>query len=578
MIQPLKKLQVHMKIIRIADTLCTPVSRVLILTLAINFVTGCSINIHAQNSGKHFFNFSEAASTAGLLPAVDSIFGHGAGWGDVDGDGSVDLYVGTFNKNGDRPNLLFRNVNGKFKLDAQQSLKISTRATGVIFADLDNDGDLDLYIGSMPQPKNNIVGNTLFRNEGKGVFTDISKDNAACPASFGGRSATVLDYNGDGLLDILAGEDPIPGYNGSKTKSSRLFRNKGNLQFEDITAAAGIPDAIPGYGVAAADVNNDTWPDFFLAANGGGIIMFLNDKKGKFREAPGTREIFAWKGAGGDNMVCGVSFGDVNRDGLLDLVLGPHFQKPWLNPQPLRLFVNKGITNGNPSFEEVTKSAGMTPMPMKAPHVEIQDFDNDGWPDIYTSIVKFKNKIPHPVIFKHTGMTGGSLKFRENALAVNDFPNDDHLGKNGKSGDLFDKLIRDKTIIYTAPGPTADFDNDGKLDMFLCSWWPEAPSMLLHNDTKGGNWLQLQVKGSKGVNIMGVGARIKIYRAGKLGQPSSLLGCQDIGVGYGYASGQAAMAHFGLGKENAVDVEVTFPNEKGKFTRKNIKANQKITL
>lgn len=568
-----------MKIIRSADrSLCTPVSSVLILTLAINFVIGFSTNLHAQNGGKYFFNFSEAASTAGLLPAVDSIFGHGAGWGDVDGDGSVDLYVGTFNKNGDRPNLLFRNVNGKFKLDAQQSLKISTRATGVIFADLDNDGDLDLYVGSMPQPKNNIVGNTLFRNEGKGVFTDISKDNAACPVSFGGRSATVLDYNGDGLLDILAGEDPIPGYNGSKTKSSRLFRNKGNLQFEDVTAAAGIPDGIPGYGVAAADINNDSWPDFFLAANGGGIIMFLNDKKGKFREAPGTREIFAWQGAGGDNMVCGVSFGDVNRDGLLDMVLGPHFQTPWLNPQPLRLFVNKGITNGNPSFEEVTKTAGMTPLPMKAPHVEIQDFDNDGWPDIYTSMVKFKNKIPHPVIFRHSGMAGGSLKFNEDALAVNDFPNDEHLGKKGKTGDLFDKLIRDKTIIYTAPGPTADFDNDGKLDMFLCSWWPEAPSMLLHNDTKGGNWLQLQVKGSKGVNIMGVGSRIKIYRAGKLGDPSSLLGCQDIGVGYGYASGQAAMAHFGLGKENGVDIEITFPNEKGKFTRKNVKANQRITL
>ena len=193
-------------------------------------------------------------------------------------------------------------------------------------------------------------------------------------------------------------------------------------------------------------------------------------------------------------------------------------------------------------------------------------------------MVKFKNNIPHPLIFKHLGMADGSLKFSEDALAVNDFPNADVLGKNGKTGDLFDKLIRDKTIIYTAPGPTADYDNDGKIDMFLCSWWPEAPSMLLHNDTKGGNWLQLQVRGTNGVNIMGVGSRIKIFRQGKAGDPSALLGCQDIGVGYGYASGQSAMAHFGLGKETLVDVEVTLPADKGKFTRKNVKANQRITL
>ena len=114
--------------------------------------------------------------------------------------------------------------------------------------------------------------------------------------------------------------------------------------------------------------------------------------------------------------------------------------------------------------------------------------------------------------------------------------------------------------------------------MFIASWWPEAPSTLLHNETNAGNWLQLQVKGSKGVNSMGVGSRIKIYKAGKLGDPSSLLGCQDISVGYGYASGHAAIAHFGLGKETAVDVEVIYPHGKGKLSQKNVKANQRITL
>jgi enediyne biosynthesis protein E4 len=526
------------------------------------------------------FLFREAATSSGLLPNVDSIYGHGAGWGDVDGDGWIDLYVGTFNKNGNTPNMLYRNLNGKFKMDEQKSLRISGRTTGVVFADFDNDGDLDLYIGSMPQPKNNLVGNTLFRNEGKGIFTNISKDNGACPLSFGGRSATALDYDGDGLLDILAGEDPMPGYNGSKTKSFRLFHNKGNLQFEDVTETVGLPLGVPAYGVAAADVNNDGWPDIFLAANDGGDLLFLNDGHGKFNEAPGTRELFAWKGSGDANMVCGVAFGDVNRDGLLDIVLGPHFKKPWLFPQPLRLFLNKGNKNGTVQFEEVTKKAGLQPLPMKAPHVEIQDFDNDGWPDIYTSIVKFKDGKPYPCIAKNMGIVNGIPQFSEEAMAVNDFPTqeDKNVASKGSTDNFFKKVLLDKKILYGAAGPTADYDNNGKLDMFITSWWPDAPSMLLHNETPGGNWLQVQVKGSKGVNSMGVGSRIKIYRTGKLGEASALLGCQDISVGYGYASGHAAIAHFGLGKEKSVDVEVILPNGKGKLIQKNVKSNQRITL
>jgi len=147
-----------------------------------------------------------------------------------------------------------------------------------------------------------------------------------------------------------------------------------------------------------------------------------------------------------------------------------------------------------------------------------------------------------------------------------------------KSGPFYKKMIKDRKIIYTAPGPTGDYDNDGRLDMFLASWWPEAPSMLLHNETKGGNWLQVQVKGTGGVNLMGIGSRINIYKSGDLGKASALLGCQDISEGFGYASGHAALAHFGLGKESAVDVEVTLPCGKGTLTQKNVKANQRITI
>lgn len=527
------------------------------------------------------------ADEAGLFPDLIGIRGHAAGWGDVDGDGWIDLYVGGFYEHADKGNLFFRKMKGKFRLDEQPSLRLAGRPSAALFADLDNDGDLDLYVSSMPKPREELVGCTLFRNEGQGKFTNIAANNGACPLAFGGRSATVLDYDGDGLLDLLVGEDPLPGYNGSPTKSSRLFHNQGNLQFEDASRAVGLPAGIPGLGVAAADVNNDGWPDFFLASSGGGNVLFLNDGRGKFREAAGSRQVFAWDNAVGDDMVCGIAFGDVNRDGLLDMVVGQHYQRPWVEPVAERLYLNRGVKNGQPTFEDVSQAVGMTPLPMKGPHVEFQDFDNDGWPDLYVSIVKFAEGKPYPLIFRHQGLRDGLPRFREHALAINDFPTAED--KTAKRTSVFaQKMIEDKKIIYMAPGPSGDFDNDGRLDLFLPNWWAESRSLLLHNETSngetsngeasGGNWLQVRVEGGKGVNRMGIGSRIRIYRAGKLGDPDAMLGCQEIAAGYGYASGQAAMAHFGLGKESKVEVEITLPHGGGKLIKSGVQANQRLSV
>jgi hypothetical protein len=526
------------------------------------------------------FVFREVTSEAGLLPEVGGIRGHAAGWGDADGDGWIDLYVATFHNQGSKPNLFFRNERGKFRLDSQKSLQISTRATGALFADLDNDGDLDLYVSSMPAPAGSrlaeqtghpLAGCSLFRNDGGGKFTDVSSGNGACPAAFGGRSATVLDFDGDGLLDLLVGEEPHVGYNGSSTRSSRLFRNLGNLAFEDVSQAVGLTAGVPGLGVAAGDVNNDGWPDFFLAAQDGGNVLFLNDGKGRFREAPGARETFAWPAARGDNMVCGVALGDVNRDGLLDIVLGQHFDSPWREPVANRLYLNRGVKEGTPHFEDVTAAVGLVPLPMKAPHVEMQDFDNDGWPDVYTSIVKFADGRPYPVIFRNEGVRDGLPRFRETALGVNDFPSAEDLAVK-RSGEFFQRMITERKILYAAPGPSGDYDNDGRLDLFLANWWIESPSILLRNETPGGNWLRVECVGPQKVNRMGIGSRVNVYPAGKLGDSASLAACREIAAGYGYASAQPAYAHFGLGELAAVDVEVVLPHGRETLTRRDVKA------
>ena len=557
--------------------------------LALVGFAGEACGAEPSPAGRPAFVFRDVGMKSGLLPDAGGIRGHAAGWGDIDGDGWIDLYVGAFHTEGSKPSMLFRNVAGKFSLDRQEAVRISTRPTGALFVDFDNDGDLDHYVSSMPGKAGSqlatkeghvIRGCALFRNDGGGRFTDVSEGNGACPEAFGGRSATVLDFDGDGLLDLLVGEDPLPGYNGSPTRSTRLFRNKGGLAFDDVSREAGLPADVPGYGVAVADVNNDGWPDFFCAANRGGNLLFLNDGRGRFREAPGARKTFDWRLNNGDDMICGVSFGDVNRDGLVDVVIGQHFKAPWKAPVANRLYLNRGIKAGVPTYEDVTEAAGLVPLPMKGPHVEIQDFDNDGWPDIYVSIAKFAGSEVHPLIFRNGGaMDGGVPKFREEVLALNDFPTaaDQAIGR---SGEFFDKVMKEKKIIYTAPGPTGDYDNDGRLDIFMCNWWIESPSLLLHNETKGGRWLDVRVDGGvgKGVNRMGIGARVRVYPAGRCGDAAALLGDREIATGYGYASSQPAIAHFGLGGVERVDVEVVLPHGIRVVVRKDLKADQRVTV
>jgi enediyne biosynthesis protein E4 len=561
-------------------------TRLMVSCLAVWFASVGAVLAQSETpAAKQRFVFRDVAQEAGLLPAAKGIMGHGAGWGDVNGDGWPDLYIGTFHYENTQPNLLFLNKNGKFTLAEEPELRISTRATGVVFADFDNDGDLDLYVGSMPAAEDSrlaqrtghaFAGCSLFRNEGNGKFTNLSEGNGACPKAFGGRSAAVLDYDGDGLLDLLVGEDPIPGYNGSPTKSSRLFKNKGNLQFEDVSRQAGLPEDAAGLGVAAADINQDGWPDLFLASTLGNYLL-LNDGKGRFQEAAGARKVFAWPDAKGDDMVCGVAIADVNGDGLPDIVLGQHFSRPWTAGVANRLYLNRGITDGVPRFEDVTEAVGLVPLPMKGPHVEIQDFDNDGRPDIYTSIVKFAGGEPHPVIFRNLGNENGLPRFEEYALGVNDFPTEEDRAIK-RSGTLFEKVIAERKIIYTAAGPSCDFDRDGRLDMFLANWWAESPSMLLKNETPAGNWLDVQVEGRNGVNRMGIGSRVEIYAESKAGDANSRLGVREIAAGFGYASGQEAIAHFGLGDRDRVDVVVILPHGKGTITQKNVEANQRITI
>jgi hypothetical protein len=529
------------------------------------------------------FRFRDAGDEAGLFPHVAKIAGHGVGWGDADGDGWVDLYVGTFGGHpyGSKPNMFFRNAQGKFVLDDQEHLRVLGRANGALFADLDNDGDLDLYVtnhaidGKAYGQPHYGEPNHLFANDGKGRFTDVSGASQACPPGMACRSVTVLDHDGDGLLDLLVGECFFQG----GESRTRLYRNLGQLKFANISQEVGLPVRLTGFGVATGDVNGDGWPDLFAAGRHDGNRLFVNDGSGKFRLVPESHAEFTWEYKDtADDTTCGVCIADVNRDGLADIVVGSHCDRPWFTGGiPMRLYLNRGVDSGGPKFEDVTVTAGLIPLPMKSPHVEVQDFDNDGWPDIYTSIVKFAGEETHPVIFQNLGVTGGVPRFREYALAVNDFPTEQDR-QQGDVGAFFERMEREHKIVYTAPGPSGDYDRDGRLDLFLANWWVNSRSLLLRNESPSGNWLDVAVQGSGKVNRMGVGSVVRIYAAGRLGDAQALLDVREIAAGYGYASGQEAIAHFGLGTAERCDVEVTLPHGRGRLERKDVKANQRITI
>ena len=181
------------------------------------------------------------------------------------------------------------------------------------------------------------------------------------------------------------------------------------------------------------------------------------------------------------------------------------------------------------------------------------------------------------MIFRHQGVKDGLPRFHDDAWAVNDYPNAADRAVRG-SGPQFEKVLKERRVFYSAAGPTGDYDNDGRLDLFLPSWWAAGRSLLLRNETPGGNWLRVKVGPADGVNRMGVGARVRVYEAGKLGDPAALIGCRDIAVGYGYASGQPGYAHYGLGGRERVDIEVVLPHGKGTLTRRGAAANQLVTV
>ncbi len=507
-------------------------------------------------------HFTDVTQQAGLIKPLAGSMGHGAAWGDWNGDGLVDLYVGTFS---DRPsdeyqpapgpvrNQLFRNTGeGRFEKVAKTPAAMFGRTSGALFVDLDNNGTLELYVANnckgktrlttQPQRSAQLRRSNLFRNTGE-TLVDITASSGACPTPpHTTRNIGALDYDNDGLLDLLVVGDRF-----TKTPRTVLYRNRGDLTFEDVTQKAGLPEGLFGLGLAIADLNGDSLPDFFV---GHSNRMFLSVGEGKYRESAELNKALAWQPLDGEDWPCGAAFGDLNRDGRLDLVVGIHSERA-----RNRVYLNEGIVDGTPRLRDITKSAGLpAELPNKSPHVEIQDFDNDGLPDLYFSTAWHDTDGSiTPMIFRNMGVTRGVPRFK-----------------------LARAIKKNDRIVYFPAGPSADYDHDGRIDLLLVNWFAGNHTRLLRNQSQSQHWLDVQVEG-RSINRMGIGSKVRLYEAGHLGETKHSLGYQEITIGYGYASGQEAVCHFGLGKVSKVDLVATLPNGQV-IEQRNIEVDRRLSI
>ena len=281
--------------------------------------------------------FSDETTRAGLTAGggAESI---GAIAGDYDNDGRPDLFVLRSGGHG----LLHQNAEGVFEDVTQKAMpgSLANKGSSAAFADVDHDGDLDIFVAGSPT--------YLLRNNGNGTFGDIAvQAGVSGPLRAVGVAATDYDNRRDIDLVVLVA-DAAP----------RLYRNLRDGSFRDTAAAAALPSAGSYSTLAVGDVNKDGFPDFFFGRPDQPGLLALSDGQTRFRTAPAPDETRASLGA---------QFLDYDNDGLLDLLS--------ISDKRARLFRNLGAGKWN----DVSDAAGLSALAVEGfAAVALGDVDGDG--------------------------------------------------------------------------------------------------------------------------------------------------------------------------------------------------------
>ncbi len=458
-------------------------------------------------------------STPELIAGLDgtSFYSGGAAAGDFDGDGLVDLVFPRLND----VNILYRNQgDGTFEArTAAAGFTAATLTSGVASGDVDNDGDLDLYMTTVYDTRN-----YLYLNDGNGFFVDAGVGEVAALANGvtrSGHGVSFGDYDDDGYLDIATGDWG----NVIANSQSRLLRNRGAAEpgsFEDVTAAAGIDHyrklSSFRFTPRFADLDRDGRMDLTFTGDFKSSQIFWNDGDGTFTD------ITLAAGVGTDNNGMGSTFGDYDNDGDLDWFITNITNAPGI-PGPFggwnRLFRNEG----NRMFTDVTQAAGVRDARFGW-GTTFFDYDNDGDLDLSAT----------------NGYNGQGWVDDPTFL----WRNDDGVFTNVAAELGITDTQQGRGLIHL------DYDADGDLDLLVVN--NQAAPILYRND--GGNanhFLRIATQGTLS-NRDGIGAWITVTP--DLDDPGRELSW-EIDGGSSFVSHSEHTAHFGLGASAAVVEMVT---------------------
>ena len=496
--------------------------------------------------------------------------GASAAVGDFDGDGWDDVFVTDSQKTG--KNRLYRNNRDFTFTDVAEQGGVANgndarnASADALWFDCNGDGRLDLFVVRFGQSQ-------LYENLGNGKFREITRQ-AGLTRYANSITSIAFDYDRDGDLDLFIGDyfQPVDLFNPNTPRffpesfetannggGVTVFRNDGKGVFTNATAAAGIKISGWTLDLGHADADNDGDDDLYVAADFGTDHFFRNNGDGTFSDI--TEKAIGIDSKKGMN----VDWGDFDGDGLFDIYV-TNITDDYMREGNF-LWKN----NGNLSFTDVSRELEVhdTGWGWAA---KFFDHDNDGWQDIYVvnGWVSAGKDSYVPDIF--------NMVIKPN-LDFADARNWPPMGNKSLSGYQKKRLFHNEHgtgfrdtaprhgIDSTRDGrgiAIADFDHDGRLDMFVSN--ANSEPFLYRNTAPAAHWIEFKLEGRKS-NRQAIGAVVKVTAGGRTSS-------QFVNGGNGFASQSSLIVHQGLGAvATAEKIEILWPGG-ARQTFENLAANK----